>query len=147
MANDATLLTRAGDANRLIYAVDSRGLLCGTNNSFRNSSIDLTGSPNLYYLNALDLLSPTNMLYAKTVCVSSCPGAEDACDIGDLPCTNNSQYRCAPGRTRARVLACSSSADAAACDSAAACSCTQVPLLPPGGAGPVGQHVGRRITC
>lgn len=78
---------------RLIYAIDSHGLLCGANNTYRNATLDLTSRPNLYYLNALDLLDPTNMLYAKTVCVSSCPTAEELCDIGAVPCTNTSQYK------------------------------------------------------
>eukprot|EP00879_Flechtneria_rotunda_P020927 GHRR01022035.1.p1 GENE.GHRR01022035.1~~GHRR01022035.1.p1 ORF type:complete len:473 (+),score=147.31 GHRR01022035.1:32-1420(+) len=84
----------AGDPNRLIYGIDSHGLLCGSNNTYRNTSMDLTDKPNLYYLNALDLLDPTNLMYAKTVCVSDCPTSDDLCSISSLPCGNNSQYRC-----------------------------------------------------
>lgn len=41
----------AGDPRRLVYALDSRGLLCGTNNTYRAQGFDLTDKPNLYYLN------------------------------------------------------------------------------------------------
>jgi hypothetical protein len=41
----------AGDARRLVYALDSRGMLCGTTNTYRNETLDLTDKPNLYYLN------------------------------------------------------------------------------------------------
>lgn len=41
----------AGDPRRLIYSLDSRGLLCGTNNTYRSTFVDLTDKPNLYYLN------------------------------------------------------------------------------------------------
>ncbi|KAF8064488.1 CHER1 [Scenedesmus sp. PABB004] len=84
----------AGDPNRLVYAVDSSGLLCGSVNTVGNTTIDLTDRPNLYYLNALDLLTPSNLPYAKSVCVSACPTAEELCDVGALPCTRNEQYRC-----------------------------------------------------
>lgn len=82
----------AGDPNRLIYAIDSHGLLCGAQNSYKNTTIDLSDKPNLYYLNALDLLDPTNLMYAKTVCVSSCPSDKELCDVGALPCTSNKQF-------------------------------------------------------
>lgn len=53
---------RAGDPRRLVYAVDSRGLLCGANQTYRNATLDLSGQPNLHYLNALDLLAPGNLV-------------------------------------------------------------------------------------
>lgn len=84
----------AGDPNRLIFALDSQGMLCGVNNTYRNETIDLTTRPNLYYLNALDLLNPVNMLYAKSVCVADCPGEDSVCGTGSMPCTNDTQYRC-----------------------------------------------------
>jgi hypothetical protein len=68
-------------------------MLCGVNNTYRNETIDLTTRPNLYYLNALDLLNPVNMLYAKSVCVADCPGEDSVCGTGSMPCTNDTQYR------------------------------------------------------
>jgi choline transporter-like protein 2/4/5 len=68
-------------------------MLCGVNNTYRNETIDLTRKPNLYYLNALDLLNPINMLYAKSVCVESCPTVEDLCSLESLPCTDDKQYK------------------------------------------------------
>lgn len=85
---------RTGDPARLVYGIDSHGLLCGANNTYRNSTIDLTGKPYLYYLNALELLDATNLMYAKTVCVEACPGEQQLCGLEDLPCTNNQQYKC-----------------------------------------------------
>jgi choline transporter-like protein 2/4/5 len=82
----------AGDPNRLIYAIDSRGMLCGSVNTHENTTVDLTDKPNLYYLNALDLLKVSNLMYAKTICVSSCPTPQELCSIGQLPCTRNEQY-------------------------------------------------------
>jgi hypothetical protein len=55
-----------------VYGIDSRGLLCGSNNTYNGSVMDLTDKPNLYYLNALELLDAANIMYAKTVCVASC---------------------------------------------------------------------------
>lgn len=46
--------SQTGDPRRLVYALDSRGLLCGANNTYRNGSVDLTGARNLYYLNVRD---------------------------------------------------------------------------------------------
>lgn len=43
--------TSIGDPRRLVYALDSRGLLCGTNNTYRGGVVDLSDRPNLYYLN------------------------------------------------------------------------------------------------
>lgn len=82
-----------GDANRLVYGIDSRGFLCGSNNTYRNTTIDLTLRPNLYYLNALDLLDPTNLMYAKTVCVLDCPTGTSVCNLTGMPCLQESQYR------------------------------------------------------
>jgi hypothetical protein len=44
-----------------VYAIDSHGLLCGANNTFNGSALDLTAQPHLYYLNALDLLDASNL--------------------------------------------------------------------------------------
>ena len=84
---------RAGDSRKLEYGVDSYGNLCGADNT-RRGGPDLSGAKNLLYLDALELLSPTNYLAAKSICVATCPGAESLCDITSLPCRNNTQYRC-----------------------------------------------------
>jgi choline transporter-like protein 2/4/5 len=78
-----------------VYGLDSHGLLCGSNNTYKGSVMDLTDKPNLYYLEALELLDPTNLMYARAVCVSECPSTEELCSLSNLPCTNNTQYRCA----------------------------------------------------
>lgn len=83
----------AGDPRRLVYGLDSHGLLCGANNTYKDSFMDLIDKPNLYYLDALELLNPTNIMYARTVCVASCPTVDDQCALSSLPCTNNTQYR------------------------------------------------------
>ncbi|GBF99304.1 choline transporter-like [Raphidocelis subcapitata] len=90
----AGIAFKEGDPRRLVYALDSRGLLCGTNNTYRDGSVDLTDRPNLYYLNALDLLDPVTLPYAKSVCVADCPSDFHRCSIGALPCTLTEQYRC-----------------------------------------------------
>ena len=76
-----------------MYGLDSSGLLCGTDNAYRNGTVDLSAKPNLYYLNALDLLNLDTLLYAKSVCVDECPGTTDVCNTSSLPCTQNQQYR------------------------------------------------------
>jgi choline transporter-like protein 2/4/5 len=83
----------AGDPKRLVYGLDSHGLLCGANNTYKDTVMDLTDKPNLYYLDALELLDPSNLMYARAVCVASCPTADDVCGLSSLPCTNNTQYR------------------------------------------------------
>lgn len=88
------LAFRDGDANRLVYATDSKGFLCGTVNVWRNTTINLTDYPNLYYLNALELLDPVNIPYAKSICVKECPGADVVCNSSSLPCTDSKQYMC-----------------------------------------------------
>lgn len=41
----------------------------------------------------LDLLTSVDgILYAKTVCESSCPGAAEVCSRADMPCTRGNQY-------------------------------------------------------
>jgi choline transporter-like protein 2/4/5 len=61
--------------------------------------MDLTGQPYLYYLDALELLEPANLMYARTVCVAECPSTEDLCSLHNLPCTNDTQYVCPYYRT------------------------------------------------
>ena len=83
----------AGDPNRLIYGIDSYGFTCGSKTEFRNVTLDLSSARNLYFLNPLDLMSITNIPYAKGICVDGCPGDEDVCDFNALPCTRDAQYK------------------------------------------------------
>jgi choline transporter-like protein 2/4/5 len=95
MAAVAGIAFKEGDARRLAYGLDSRGLLCGANNSLGNGSyLDLTDRPNLYYLNTLDLLNASTIAYAKSVCVADCPGDAQRCRADALPCAAAAQYRC-----------------------------------------------------
>ncbi len=65
-----------GDINRLVYGMDSYGFACGSRVTIDNvTTLDLTDSRNLYYLNPLDLMSITNIPFAKAVCTRSCPEA------------------------------------------------------------------------
>jgi hypothetical protein len=48
----------------------------------------------LYYLNPLALLQTSSLQGAKTICVSTCPGAASYCSFDSLPCRNNMQYMC-----------------------------------------------------
>jgi choline transporter-like protein 2/4/5 len=82
----------AGDATRLIFGMDSYGMQCGAINTFKNSTIDLRDYKEKYYLNPLDLLSLTNIPYAKSVCVKQCPSVADICNASSLPCTKANQY-------------------------------------------------------
>jgi hypothetical protein len=76
--------------------MDSSGFLCGSVNTYRNDTeVDLRASPYLYYLNPIDLLKPSNIKYAKSICVNACPKLEAVCNISSLPCLNSTQYRCA----------------------------------------------------
>ncbi len=50
-----------------------------------------TQNKNLYYLNALSLLTVANIPFAKTVCLDGCPTQDNVCAFGSLPCTNNTQ--------------------------------------------------------
>lgn len=82
-----------------MYGLDSHGLLCGSNTTYKDTIMDLTGQPYLYYLDALELLDPANLMYARTVCVAECPSTEDLCSLQNLPCTNDTQYVCPYYRT------------------------------------------------
>lgn len=110
-----------GSIARLVYGVDSYGFTCGkvrkhnleccsTNayippfflyflhvclaqsTTFMGSTIDLSTRKNLYYLYPLDLLTPGNIPYAKSVCVDSCPNA-DTCGFNSFPCSNDAAFR------------------------------------------------------
>ncbi|GFR50844.1 hypothetical protein Agub_g13116 [Astrephomene gubernaculifera] len=85
---------RDGQPNRLLYGVDSYGMTCGTKNTLFNLTFDLTDAKNMHWLNPLDLLSSTGLLYAKTVCATSCPGAARVCSSDNLPCYNGTQFMC-----------------------------------------------------
>lgn len=82
-----------------MYGLDSHGLLCGSNTTYKDTVMDLTGQPYLYYLDALELLEPANLMYARTVCMAECPSTEDLCSLHNLPCTNGTQYVCPYYRT------------------------------------------------
>lgn len=82
-----------GSIARLVYGVDSYGFTCGKSTTFMGSTIDLSTRKNLYYLYPLDLLTPGNIPYAKSVCVDSCPNA-DTCGFNSFPCSNDAAFRC-----------------------------------------------------
>lgn len=83
-----------GKPERLEYAIDSYGNLCGVNNNWDGTGgPDLTSKTKLYYLNPLELLNPATVTTAKAICVEECPGAADVCNITQLPCRNPTQYR------------------------------------------------------
>ncbi|KAK9818176.1 hypothetical protein WJX72_008291 [[Myrmecia] bisecta] len=95
-----------GNPDRLSYGVDSYGNLCGSNNNWNKEGKgpDLRNYKKLYWMNPLDLLSPDTFKTAKAVCVDKCPGAESLCDVTNLPCKQNLQYRCPYYRTADRNL-------------------------------------------
>lgn len=82
-----------GDANRLVYGIDSYGFTCGGKETYRNKTLDFSKSKNLYYLNPLDLLSSSSISYAKKVCVPDCPKIKDVCNTSSMPCMQEGQYR------------------------------------------------------
>ena len=83
-----------GNINRLVYGVDSYGFACGSKASMGNTTLDLTSNTYLYYLNPLDLMSLTNLPFAKTVCVNSCPSTTCGFSTSDFPCTNGRAFVC-----------------------------------------------------
>ena len=95
---DECYLRCPGNLDRLVYGYDSYGFLCGTDNS---GELDGTDGPDLrehkklYYLNALELLNPSNFKSAKKICVKECPTEEDVCDLQSesLVCTESNKYR------------------------------------------------------
>lgn len=89
------LAYQQGDLNRLVYGVDSWGFSCGSRVSAGNITIDLTSNTKLYYLNPLELMSLTNIPYAKTVCTSTCPSSA-TCGLtsSDFPCNNAQAFIC-----------------------------------------------------
>ncbi|KAL3136905.1 hypothetical protein ABBQ32_006513 [Trebouxia sp. C0010 RCD-2024] len=96
----AYLAFKRGKPERLEYAIDSYGNLCGVNNNWDGTGgPDLTSKTKLYYLNPLELLNPNTVTTAKAICVEECPGAADLCGITQFPCRNATQYRCPYYRT------------------------------------------------
>ena len=85
-----------GRPERLEYAIDSYGNLCGTKNDWDGTNgPDLTLKPKLYYLNPLELLNPATITTAKAICVEACPTATDVCGVANFPCRTAAQYRLA----------------------------------------------------
>ncbi|PNH05032.1 Choline transporter-like protein 2, partial [Tetrabaena socialis] len=85
---------KEGEPNRLIYGVDSYGMTCGSKNTFFNASFDLTDSKNMYWIDPLSLLSPTGVMYAKTICSPGCPTGTQVCSKNDFPCESGDQFTC-----------------------------------------------------
>ncbi|KAK9804898.1 hypothetical protein WJX72_010746 [[Myrmecia] bisecta] len=83
-----------GNPKYLTNGIDKSGFLCGIENTLNGTKADLRGMNYLYYLDPFELLNPTNLPYAKTVCVKSCPSLQQECMLSALPCTNSSQYMC-----------------------------------------------------
>lgn len=83
-----------GDINRLVYGVDSYGFSCGSKVAAGNITLDLRSNTKLYFLNPLDLMSITNIPFAKTVCTSTCPATTCGLTAADFPCTNGDAYVC-----------------------------------------------------
>lgn len=81
-----------GDPGRLVFGIDAWGFTCGGRSTVANVTLDLTSQKQLYYLNPLQLLSLGSYHYTKAVCVGSCPTAEYACGVDDLPCTNATKF-------------------------------------------------------
>lgn len=82
----------AGNTVLITHGVDQYGYLCGDKQTVNGTTVDLTAQEYLYYLDPFELLDPTQLGYAKTVCVAECPGEALTCALEDLPCKNNSQY-------------------------------------------------------
>ena len=90
----SSLFKFTGRPERLEYAIDSYGNLCGTKNDWDGTNgPDLTLKPKLYYLNPLELLNPATITTAKAICVEACPTATDVCGVANFPCRTAAQYR------------------------------------------------------
>ena len=117
-------LLLAGNPERLQYGIDSYGNLCGSKNDWNGTTgPDLRNATKLYYLNPLQLLNPSTIYTAQSICVSSCPTNTSLCSISNFPCLNGTQYRYASWLLAAlppRATACQPLVH----------SCLQVPLLP-----------------
>lgn len=84
----------AGDPKLLTHGVDQYGFVCGSNNTYNGTVVDLTEQKYLYYLDPFSLLNTSNLPWAASICVSECPSVEDLCEVTSLPCRKSTQYRC-----------------------------------------------------
>mmetsp|Transcript_8104 Transcript_8104/g.16758 ORF Transcript_8104/g.16758 Transcript_8104/m.16758 type:complete len:786 (-) Transcript_8104:485-2842(-) len=82
---------REGDADRLVYGIDSYGLTCGHLQTLDGRTMDFTELKNTYYLNPLELLEISNIPYAKKVCVAECP---EVPTCTTFPCTVDEMFVC-----------------------------------------------------
>ncbi|KAG1675670.1 hypothetical protein FOA52_002379 [Chlamydomonas sp. UWO 241] len=82
---------REGDSDRLVYGVDSYGLVCGHNQTFNEKTLDFSALKNVYYLNPMEALDITAISFAKKVCVAECPSTP-VCTT--FPCTDNAAFVC-----------------------------------------------------
>lgn len=73
--------------------MDKQGLLCGTTQTVNGTFVDLRNYKYLYFTDPFRLFSSIEVDYAPSMCVTSCPGDADACQLSALPCTSNNQYR------------------------------------------------------
>ena len=123
-------LSVAGNPERLQYGIDSYGNLCGSVNDWNGTAgPDLRNATKLYYLNPLQLLNPSTIYTAQSICVSSCPTNTSLCSISNVPSLNCTQYRCAPqppGALPSGATACQPPVHRCTAD----CVLLQVPLLP-----------------
>ena len=84
----------AGDPKLLTHGIDKFGFVCGSNNTLNDGTVvDLTNRQYLYYLDPFALLNVSNLPWADSICVDSCPSVADLCAVGSLPCQNSVQYR------------------------------------------------------
>ena len=84
----------AGDPKLLTHGIDKFGFVCGSNNTLSDGTVvDLTDRQYLYYLDPFALLNVSNLPWAESICVDSCPSVADLCEVGGLPCKNSIQYR------------------------------------------------------
>lgn len=78
-----------GDPRRVVFGVDSYGNVCGANNG--DGKPDLSLARKLHFIDVTDVKNGAgdNILKAKRVCLSQCPGIDDTCTVEDL-----AQARC-----------------------------------------------------
>ena len=88
---DSRLL--AGRPAYITNGLDKQGLLCGTTQTVNGTFVDLRDYKYLYFTDPFRLFSSIEVDYAPSMCVQSCPGSADACQLSALPCTSNNQYR------------------------------------------------------
>lgn len=91
MATNSVVLP--GRPAYITNGLDKQGLLCGTTQTVNGTFVDLRNYKYLYYTDPFRLFSSIEVDYAPSMCVASCPGDADACQLSALPCTSNNQYR------------------------------------------------------